>query len=605
MERFECLLEAEHFMDYGGWSLDSQFEDEMGSPYLLAHGIGVPCEDAVTNVMIPETGEYRVWVRSKDWVPEYHPGQFQILFNDKPLDVTFGTNGKDWSWQLVEHVQLPAGTVKVALHDLTGFDGRCDAIYITNTTICPPEKPDYAARAWRKRLLHLGADPVDGGTYDVVVVGGGVPGCTAAYIAAKAGCSVAVLHNRPYLGGNGSKELGLVPEGTRGPIVDAIAERQEDGDIGAAKILSGMPNVSLFMEEQVFHAVMDGSRILAVDSRNARTSVERRFKASYFIDGSGRAQLALLTGAATSGGEEAKSDYGESLAPEKADDMHHGNTVFFRTEEADGPVDFPEVPWATEIAGDHMDLNGQIGYVTSLNGQGPYENQPGPYIGPEKPKPHRNPDGTWVNPMSLSKTHFWEYGQWLDPYVDEEEIRDHMLRAIIGTYDNVRRKDPEKYGNLKLSHLTYQLATGGFRRYVGDHILTEKEIRDHTYFADAFVSNSTAFCLHYPGNPKYDFRLGSWNWDVRDGKPFDVPYRCLYSADVDNLFCVGKHISATHIASSVVKEMGNGGQHGIAVGIAVNLCKKYNTMPRGIYQNHLGELKEKFQDVIENGVDVL
>jgi hypothetical protein len=605
MERFECLLEAEQFIDYGGWSLDSQFEEEMGSPYLLAHGIGIPCADAVTHVMIPEAGEYRVWVRAKDWVPEYHPGKFQVLVDDEPLDVTFGANGKGWSWQLVEHVKFPAGLVKIALHDLTGFDGRCDAIYITNTTIFPPEKPDAAARAWRKRLLGLGTDPVDAGTYDVVVVGGGLPGCCAAYTAAKAGCSVAVVHNRPFLGGNGSKELGLIPEGTAGPIVNALAERQEDGDIGAAKILAEMDNVDLFMEEEVFNVVMDGSRIAALDSRNARTDVEKRFRARVFVDGTGRAQLALLSGAATYGGEEAKSDYEESLAPEKADSMHHGNTVFFRTEEADGPVDFPEVPWATAVAGDFTDLNGQIGIVSSRCGQGPYENQPGPYIGPEKPEPVQNPNGSWQNPMSLPKSHFWEYGQWLDAYAHGEDIRDHMLCAIIGTYANVRRKDPEKYGNLKLAHLTYQVATGGFKRYVGDHIITEKEIRDHAVFPDSFVVNSSAFCLHYPGNPKYDFRLNRWNWDVRDNKPFYVPYRCLYSADVDNLFCVGKHISSTHIAASVVKVMGNGGQHGIAVGLAANLCKKYDTTPRGIYKNHLAELKKQYQEVAANGIETL
>ncbi|MCH3950281.1 MAG: FAD-dependent oxidoreductase [Acidaminococcus sp.] len=597
MQRFELLLEAEQFSDYGGWVLDSQFENEMGSPYLLAHGIGTPCADASTKIIIPEDGEYRVWVRAKDWVPAYHPGTFQVLFNDTPVPTTFGANGKDWSWELVEHVHLPAGTVQVKLHDLTGFDGRCDAIYITNTTITPPEKPDSAARAWRKRLLHLPQEPVNAGSYDVVVVGGGIPACCAAYTAAKLGLQVAIIQNRPCLGGNGSKELGLIPEGVAGPIVDAITERQEDGDIGATAILNHMPNVSVFLEEEVYNVVLDGRKIVAVDSRNARTSVEHRYFAPTFIDGSGRALLALLSGAATMGGEEAKSDFGESLAPEKASAMHHGNTIFFRTEEMDQPVSFPDVPWAVEVAKDHMDLSGQIGQVSSCCGHGPYENKPGPYIGPEKQKPRRREDGSWENPMSLPKTHFWEYGQWLDQYSDGEAIRDHLLQAIIGTYDNVRRKDPKKYANLKLTHLTYQVATGAFRSYLGDYVLSEKDIREHKFFPDAVVMNESAFCLHYPGNPKYDFRLGNWKWDERDGKPYSVPFRCLYSADIDNLFCCGKHISATHIASSNLKLMGNGGQHGIAVGAAAALCKKYKTMARGILNNHLEELKEVIKKV--------
>jgi hypothetical protein len=35
------LVEAEDFDNYG-WVLDSQFETLMGSPYLLAHGLGRP-----------------------------------------------------------------------------------------------------------------------------------------------------------------------------------------------------------------------------------------------------------------------------------------------------------------------------------------------------------------------------------------------------------------------------------------------------------------------------------------------------------------------------------------------------------------------------------
>ena len=61
------LVEAEDFADYGGWVLDSQFESQMGSPYLLAHGLGRPVAAARTTVSIPEAGEYAVLVRTRDW----------------------------------------------------------------------------------------------------------------------------------------------------------------------------------------------------------------------------------------------------------------------------------------------------------------------------------------------------------------------------------------------------------------------------------------------------------------------------------------------------------------------------------------------------------
>ncbi|MGI6033024.1 MAG: FAD-dependent oxidoreductase [Coriobacteriales bacterium] len=591
MKRTEILLETEQFEDFGGWVLESQFVDEMGSAYLLAHGIGVPVQDAATDIEIPESGEYRVWARTKDWVPDAHPGTFQILIDGTPIDKVFGASGKGWSWELAEHVALPKGKVRISLHDLTGFEGRCDAIYITNTTIAPIDAPALAARRWRKRLLGIPEEPVETDAYDVVVVGGGIAGCCAAYAAAKSGCRAALLNEMEYLGGNASAEVGLTPEGRTGGIVDDLSERLEDGDIAAEHILEDIPNCDVFSSEHVYDVRFEGWQIVSVDAVNVKTGAERRFRGREFVDCSGRAVLAILSGAATLEGQESRSDFGESLAPEHADAMHHGDTVLFRTEMQDEPVDFPDVPWAVKVAKDYSDLGGQIGQVTSRCGQGPYENQPGPYVGPEKPKPVKREDGGWDNAMSLDKSHFWEYGQWLEPYLCKEEIRDHLFCAIIGTYANVRKKEPETYANLKLVHLGNVLATGAFRSYLGDYVLTENDIRNHTEFPDAIVENAGAFCLHYPGNPKYDFRLGNWKWVERDFKPYTVPFRCLYSADIDNLMCAGKHISATHVASSTIKLMGNCGHQGTVTGVAAALCAKRGISPRTLGQEHLDDLR--------------
>ena len=595
MNRVEILIEAEQFQDYGGWILESQFADEMGSAYLLAHGIGTPVKDAVTQIELPEAGEYRVWARTKDWVPDAHPGTFQILVNGKAIDKTFGASGKGWSWELAEHVQLPQGKAVLSLHDLTGFEGRCDAVYITNTTISPIDKPDAAGRRWRKRLLNIPEEPAETGEYVVIVVGGGIAGCCAAYTAAKSGSSVALIHEMEYLGGNGSAEVGLTPEGRTGGLVDVLSERLKDGDIAAGRILHELDSCDVFLSEHVYAVHCDGRKIVSVDAVNVKTNKETRFRGKMFIDCSGRAILGVLSGAATLEGQESRSDFGESLAPDHADGMHHGNTVLFRTEMEKEPVDFPDAPWAVKVAKDYSDLGGQIGRVTCLCGQGPYENQPGPYVGPEKVQPRKRKDGGWDNAMNLTKSHFWEYGQWLDPYMCKEEIRDHLFCAIIGTYINVRNKEPQKYRNLKLAHLGNVLATGAFRNYLGDSMLTENDIRNHTDFPDAIVENAGAFCLHYPGNPKYDFRLGSWKWVERDFKPYTVPFGCLYSADIDNLLCAGKHISATHIASSTVKLMGNCGHHGVVTGTAAALCVKYGISPRTLRQEHLDDLRAELK----------
>ncbi len=312
--------------------------------------------------LIPSAGEYRVWVRTKDWVPEYHPGGFQVLIDGEPIPMTFGVSGNDWSWELAEHVPFPAGDVRIALHDLTGFDGRCDALYITNTANVPPFRADEAMRLWRKRLLGLPAAREKTERFDVVVVGAGMAGLCAAYTAAREGLRTALIGDRPYLGGNASKEIGLTPEAELGPVVTMLAERKENGDICAADIFRKIPNLSVCLNERVFRVNTneDGKKIYSVDAQHTGTGEERRFGAPMFIDCSGKATLALLCGASTMEGQEAYPDFHEKLAPEKADIMHHGNTVLFRTEMAEKPVAFPEVPWAQAVAKDHADLEGQL-----------------------------------------------------------------------------------------------------------------------------------------------------------------------------------------------------------------------------------------------------
>ena len=583
------LVEAGSFSDFGGWVLDSQFETQMGAPYLLAHGLGKPVADATTAFDVEESGAYNVWVRAKDWVPSHHPGRFALSINDTALETEFGANGLDWSWEYAGVVQLSRGSTTLALHDLTGFDGRCDAIYLTRGDDVPPNGADEAARAWRRHLRGQSDQPIDAGDFDVVVVGGGVTGSAAALTAARLGRRVALIQDRPVLGGNASVEIGLSPRGERGPLIEELAARTADGDLRALSLLEAEPNATVITESTVYDLVMDGSSIATVDARHARTGLESRYRAPVFIDCTGTAILGILAGAETMFGQESQAQYGESLAPETGDDMHHGNTVFFRTRMADCPVSFPDVPWALDVAKDYADLSGQLEKPGTENG-------PGPAVAPK----NRAPDPTVPRRMTHPLTHFWEYGQWLDPYTDGEQIRDHLLCAIYGTFSNVKTLEPESYANLELAWVAHVPAQGEYRRYVGDHVLTESDIRDHLDFPDAVVRNSGAFCLHYPGDEKYDFRLKHWVWDIRDEQPYDIPFRCLYSANITNLMMAGKHISTTHVAGSNSKFMGNGGQHGIATAAAAHLCLKYQTTPRGIYESHLEELRHVVADLAPN-----
>ena len=115
--------------DAGGWKLDVQFMDVMGSPYLLAHGAGIRVTDAKASVEVPEGGAWRVWARSRKWVDG--AGAFNIEVGGRRLERTFGVSQSGWEWEDGGEIQLDKGRVEVRLVDGDGFDGRCAGVVLT------------------------------------------------------------------------------------------------------------------------------------------------------------------------------------------------------------------------------------------------------------------------------------------------------------------------------------------------------------------------------------------------------------------------------------------------------------------------------------------
>lgn len=604
------LLEAEQFADYGGWLLDSQFERDMGSAYLLAHGLGKPVDDAYTTFHITEAGQYEVWARTKDWVPGYHPGSFYVLVNGDALPEVLGADDLDWHWQSAGCIKLESGEHTVALHDSAGFDGRCDAVFIAPVGIIPPEDGLKVNRDWRKSLSGIPTSFSERGSYDLIVVGGGVPAASAAIAAAKTGSHVALICDRPVLGGNASREVGLGPRGYKTPIVEQMIERKPDSSLGCEAMAENEPNIDIFFNERVFACEMNGDTIASVDARNLISGIETRYCGKYFVDASGRGALAKLSGADIRTGREGRDEFGESLAPDLPDSMHHGHTLLYHVGMADKPVTFPDIPWATEVSKDFACLAGQMGKLSEDNQPGPCKGEPATALGAKAAnakamakialsvkKDHMFP------PEEVLKlfpgTHFWEYGQFLDldEPGNEELVRDHIMRALYGTMANVKAAMPDKYANLQFEWLHHVPATGEYCRIMGDTIVNENNVRNHTEFPDTVVFNSDAFCLHYPGDENYDFRLKSWVYDMRDNEPYEIPFSSLYSRNINNLMMAGKQISVSRVVGSSSKVMANGAQHGVAVGCAASLAAKLGLSPREVGASHLEELRNAINDV--------
>ncbi|MDP7290125.1 MAG: FAD-dependent oxidoreductase, partial [Phycisphaerae bacterium] len=332
------LLEAEGFDELGGWKLDQQFMDQMGSPILLAHGMGVPVKDATTAVTFPATGEYQLWVRTRDWVAGWKapgaPGKFRVLIDGKPIEKVFGTEGAKWRWHRGGPVKIAKTKVTVSLHDLTGFDGRCDAIVFASDAKFVPPAELKVMTPWRRKLLGISEKPIDAGKFDLVVVGGGIAGTCSAISGARSGLKVALIQDRPVLGGNNSSEtrvhLGgrtmLAPYPALGGVVRELSpakrgnagppERYEDQK--KLNVVAGEKNISLFLSTHVSEVETDGKKIVAVIGRNIRTGKRLRFSGRVFADCTGDGTVGFLAGADFRMGREGKDETGEALAPKKA-----------------------------------------------------------------------------------------------------------------------------------------------------------------------------------------------------------------------------------------------------------------------------------------------
>jgi hypothetical protein len=556
------LVEAESFEDRGGWKLDTQFIRAMGSPYLLAHGLGQPVADATTTVRIPTAGTWHVWVRTKDWVARWKaagtPGRFQLLVDGKPLGATFGTEGAEWGWQPGGPLDLQAGEISLALHDLAGFDGRCDCIAFT-TDATPPPNDSEVLPAWRRTALGLPEEPETKGPYDLVVIGGGYSGMGAAISAARQGLTVALVQDRPVLGGNGSSEvrvwaMGLIRRGKYpriGEIVEEFADKatkspgtyEEFEDAKKERIVRAEPTIDLFLNTHAFAVAREDNRILSVNALDTRTSRELQFTGSFFCDATGHATIGHLAGAETV--MEAKGRMGMSN--------------MWAWTNSDQPQSFPETPWAL-----------------------PLEMADFPYP--------RDFHGQW----------FWESGFDKDPLADAEGIRDWNLRAVFGAFNAMKnRGGAADHANAMLTWVAYIGGPRESRRILGDVVLSQDDIVAKREFPDGCVPSTWSIDLHYPkeeyakkfpDNPFISIAVHDRRVDRSMGYP--VPYRCFYSKDVENLFMAGRCISVTHEALGTVRVMKTCGMMGEVVGKAATVAVKHGTTPRGVFENHWAEMDE-------------
>lgn len=577
----EVFVEAEGFKDKGGWCLNQQYMDQMGSPYLMAHGLGRPVKDARTVVTFAEAGEYHVYVRTYNWTAPWFkqngPGKFQLLIGGRKLQTVFGADGDKWHWQYGGNVKVGKNKrqVEVRLHDLTGFNGRIDAIYFTTEgQVAPPDAGELLKR-FRNRLHPLPVREV-GRKYDLVIVGGGVAGLCAAGSASRLGCKVALIHDRHILGGNNSSEirvhLGGKIEQQPYPHLGGLIK-----EFGPSKGGNAMPadfyedskkqdwfnqleNVDLFDGYHVDSVETAAGRIVSVMATSIYSADRIRIAGSFFADCSGDGTVGYLAGADWRMGREARSEYQEASAPVVPDSMVMGASVQWYAENENSPSKFPLFNYGITF--------------TEQNCQ-------------------KVSHGEWN----------WETGIGKDQIKEAEVIRDYGMLVIFSNWSFLKNnlKDNKKFQSQRLEWVSYLGGKRESRRLLGDYVLSENDIKLAMPHEDASFITSWSIDLHSPNpNNQAAFPTGAFKSIAKQApiKAYAVPYRCLYSRNIQNLFMAGRDISVTHVALGSVRVMRTTGMMGEVVGMAASLCKKLDTTPRGVYLYYLDDLKQ----LMTNGV---
>ena len=401
---------------------------------------------------------------------------------------------------------------------------------------------------------------------DLVISGGGLAGVCAAVTAARADTKVALVQDRPVLGGNASSEVRLWILGATshmgnnnrwaregGVVNEILVENLYRNPEGNPLILDTIllekvraeANITLLLNTAISEVEKSGpSTIAAVAGYCSPNQTRYRIEAPLFCDASGDGIVAFLAGAAFRMGAESSQEFGEGFAPAEAYGELLGHSLYFYSKDAGRPVRYVAPAFALR------DIT-QIPHYRDIR-------------------------------AADSGCRFWwlEWGGRLDTIYETEAIKWELWKVAYGVWDYIKNSGrfPEAE-NLTLEWVGTIPGKRESRRFEGDYILRQQDVVEQRRHPDAVSFGGWAIDLH-PADGVYSELDTCTQWHSKG--VYQVPYRCMYSRNIGNLFLAGRIVSASHVAFGSTRVMATCAHNAQAVGMAAAVCREQGLLPRDL-----------------------
>lgn len=441
---------------------------------------------------------------------------------------------------------------------------------------------------------------------DICIIGGGLSGTFAAIEAARNGAKVVLMQDRPVLGGNASSEVRMWIRGAKG-IYDretGLISEFEERNIYYNPMLShslfdatlyGMveenENIELLLNTSCLDAKSKKGKIISITGWQLTTYTFYEVNAKIFMDCSGDSILAELVGAEFRTGREARDEFSEELGMPKADKKAMGMSLILAARETDHPVKFTPPPFANVYPDDSC-FDADLG--RSVHAQ------------------IRNHE------VGTCGSNLWwiELGGEFDTIYDADKTRKELMACVYGVWDHIKNHGDHGKENWELDWVGVLPGKRESRRYVGDYLMTEADVKSGGHFEDEVAYGGWPMDLHNPYGMRKNEETCFATEMIPVIEPYGIPLRCLYSKNVENLMFAGRNISVSHVALSSTRVMATcaliGQAAGCAGSVAINkgitireVALKHSKLVQTILMDHgvfLPHVKREASDLTKRAV---